>query len=958
MRFLTILTLLLASMPFIGFSQQPITKFQKDDTGLTMMVNSSTLRIEMISPAIARVMFSPTASFSERPSLAILKQENNFRNWSFSESGDELVISTGRMKIKVKKANSAISYFDGSNALLLSESAAMPRKMTPAVVLDEKTWHAETFFDWKTDEGLYGLGQFQDGIMNYRGHNLTLVQDNTVDINPVLISDKGYGIYFDNYSQMEFRDNPDSTKMTAKGDFRTGSLWCEVADQVDYYFLAGPQLDSVVASYRKLTGHAPLFGKWAYGFWQCKEHYSTQNEILDVVKELRKRRVPLDNIVQDWFYWNPQPWGSHYFDPLRYPDPSALTKELHEKWNTKIMISVWAKFDSASNNYNAMNKAGFLYPTTGVFGRSFYYDAFNPKAREMYWQQMRDSIYKKGFDAWWLDATEPEMGNLTSPDIKRHMNNYLGTGARYLNAYSLMTTEAVYKGQRSESEKQRVFMLTRSTFAGQQRNAAASWSGDINASWKVFRNQIAGGLNLTYTGLPYWTTDVGGFFVSDFAGGCKNKEYQELFTRWYQFGVFCPIFRVHGSTTPREIYQFGEPGYWAYDVQLKFDNLRYRLMPYIYSTAWMVTNNGYTMMRGLNFDFRNDKNVKNIADEYMFGPSFLVAPVTECMYNKDFADVKNQSNPIPAKVFTTPDRKPGLEGTYYNGKNFEQKILTRVDTAIRFNWGTSNPQPGVDYDNFSIEWNGFITAPEDGEYVFITYADDGAKLWVDNKQLVNDWTQHGSIYLMGRIKLQANKKYPVKLKYNEIIGGAAIDLLWITPSQLVENIKIAAQYDPAKTKSRKVYLPQSKGWYDFWTGKFYKGGQSVQKLSPIDIMPLYVKAGSIVPMGPFLQYAAEKPADPIELRIYRGADGNFELYEDENDNYNYEKGSYATITIKWKDSEKTLTIGKREGSFEGMISKRTFKIILVGENKGTGEKLTANPDRTVYYTGNEIKAKF
>ncbi len=959
--FSKLLKLIIAAfMIFVIFSscnQQLIKKYAKDDTGVTFVFKNGLLRVEVLSPDIVRVIFSPVDSFSGRKSIVVNQPFKAYAAWKFSEANNEYIITTERMKVYINKATSAIHYTDASGNILLSESASNPREMRSAEVSGEKTWHAESFFDWKTDEGIYGLGQFQNGIMNYRGHNLSLVQDNTIDINPVLISDKGYGIYFDNYSQIEFRDNPDSTKMPVVDDYRTGSLQFDVADQIDYYFMAGPELDSVVNSYRTLTGKAPMFGKWAYGFWQCKEHYHTQQEILDVVKELRKRRVPLDNIVQDWYYWNPKAWGSHYFDPLRYPDPASLTKELHEKWNTKIMISVWAKFDSTSNNYQELLNAGFLFPSTGFFGQSRYYDAFNPKAREMYWKQMSDSIYKKGFDAWWLDATEPEMGNLSSPDIKKHMDNYLGTGARYLNAYSLMTTEAVYKGQRSESEKQRVFILTRSAFAGQQRNAAATWSGDITGTWNVFRNQIAGGINLTYTGLPYWTTDIGGFFVQDYAGGCKNKEYQELFTRWYQFGAFCPIFRVHGTSTPREIYQFGEPGYWAYDAQLKFDNLRYRLMPYIYSTAWRVTNENYTMMRGLNFDFRTDKKVKNIADEYMFGPSILVAPVTECMYYKDLASINSQSSPVPSEYLSTSDGKQGITGTYYNGANFEKKVLTRVDTSIVFDWGTSNPQKDMDYDNYSISWQGFITAPEDGEYVFATFADDGTRLWVDNKNIINDWTQHGSVYNTGKIRLEANKKYPVKLEYNELIGGASVSLLWITPSRMIENSKLAAKYNPAEIKSREVYLPESQGWFDFWTGNFYKGGQSIQAPAPMDIMPLYVKSGSIIPMGPFLQYSTEKPADPLELRVYAGADADFTIYEDENDNYNYEKGKYAEIPVHWNDKTRELTISQRKGDFAGILEKRTINIVLVQEGIGTGLEITRNADRIVSYSGKQTIVK-
>jgi alpha-D-xyloside xylohydrolase len=925
------------------------------DNGVLFSLSKGKMKVEVCSDNIIHVVVSPTDTFSTRKSLVVTKPLQEKVHFTCNATDTAIIVKTSQLTVSINKHSGALTYFDQEGKVVLKETGNQGRVLKNTKVLGESTWNIEQKFDWFNDEGLYGLGQHQDGLMNYRGHHVVLAQDNTIDVVPVLVSTRGYGIFWDNYSLTEFRDKPLSNVKTTAGSTRSGSLWSEVADKIDYYFMYGPELDNVISSYRNLTGAAPLFGKWAYGFWQCKEHYNSQKEILDVVKEFRNRQVPLDNIVQDWYYWNPDPWGSHAFDPKRYPDPSALTKELHNDLHTHIMISVWAKFDPGSNNYKEMEKNGFLYPATNVFGVSRYYDAFNEKAREMYWKQMRDSIFNKGFDAWWLDATEPEVGNLTNDSIKKSMNNALGTGARYLNAYSLMTTQAVYEGQRQAAPDKRVFILTRSNFAGQQRNAAGSWSGDISGTWDVFRKQISGGLNMCYSGLPYWTTDIGGFFVDGFPGGCKNAEYQELFTRWYQFGVFCPIFRVHGTSTPREIWNFGNKGHWAYDAQLKFDNLRYRLMPYIYSLAWKVTHEGYTMMRGLAFDFREDPQIKNIDNQFMFGPAFLVNPVTEALYHKDYFDYANMAKVIPSSILHTTNGERGLTGEYFQGENFEKKVLTRIDTSINFEWNTGSPDKLVQFDHFSVRWTGTITPSESGEYVFLSKSDDGSRLWVNNQQLVNDWTQHASEYHEGKIKLEAGKKYSIRYEYLEVIGGASVKLMWIEPRTVKTVQAKKARDDREKEKGVSLYLPQSKGWYDFWTGARVKGGQNIHTPAPIDRIPLFVKAGSIVPMGPFLQYSTEKPADPIELRVYTGANAEFTLYEDENSNYNYEKGVYATIPIKWDESAKVLTIGSRLGEFPGMLKRRTFAIVFVGENHGTGVEISTKVDKTITYNGNEIK---
>jgi len=849
--------------------------------------------------------------------------------WQTETTENEIIVSTSFLKIHINKANLSLTFHDAHGKIILQEKG---RFIRDTMVAGEKCKHCRQYFSFAPGEALYGLGQYQDGVMNLRGCARELFQQNTVDVTPVLVSSEGYGLLWHNYSFTQFND---TAYLPGKGS--TGFFQSEVADGVDYYFFYGPEPDRVIASYRYLTGNPPLYGRWAYGLWQCKEHYHTQHEILTVAREYRKRNIPLDNIVQDWFYWNPFPWGSHAFDRSRYPQPEELTKELHEKYHLHIMISVWAKFLAGSNNYKELNEAGVLYPVCGPFGKEQYYDPYHPEGRRIYWKQIHDSLYTKGFDAWWLDATEPEMGDLRADSIKKAMKNYLGSGARYLNTYSLMTTKAVYEGQRAVSDKKRVFILTRSAFAGQQRHAAASWSGDIHASWEVFHHQIAGGLNLCLSGLPYWTTDIGGFFVDDFPGGNQNKEYQELFVRWFQFGAFCPIFRVHGTSTPREMYLFGDQGYWAYDAQLKADQLRYRLLPYIYSLAWKVHSQGYTLMRALVFDFPYDENVYAIGDQFMFGPALLVNPVTGPMYHKDFVNIQKISKIIPADYLYSPDGKEkGLTAEYFNDMDFTRKIVTRKDSVICFDWGFLPPCRGIKEDGFSVVWKGQLEAPETGEYVFATAADDGIRLRLDDVVLIDNWQQQPVTWKEARMKLEAGVKYDIRVEYFDKQNGAVAKLLWITPSQMARLKAEEKIFHAQSLKTRKVYLPQSAGWYDFWTHEKLSGRQTIDAPAPIDRIPLYVKAGSIIPLGPVMNYATEKNCDPIEIRIYPGANASFTLYEDENDNYNYEKGLYATITFEWDNASRTLAISERKGEFPGMLKERTF--IIKAIDKKDSEK--------------------
>jgi alpha-D-xyloside xylohydrolase len=507
--------------------------------------------------------------------------------------------------------------------------------------------------------------------------------------------------------------------------------------------------------------------------------------------------------VQDWFYWKENAWGSHQFDPARFPDPEGWIRSIHQK-HAQLMISVWGKFYPGTENFDALHSRGFLYePNLREGIRDWvgypdtFYDAFNPQARKLFWSQINRELFDKKVDAWWMDATEPDM--LPTPTLEgqqTHMNpTALGTGARVLNAYPLVNSEGVYNGQREAAPQQRVFILTRSAFAGAQRYAAATWSGDTSSTWTAMRAQIPAALGFCLSGIPYWTMDVGGFsvparFAAEHPKPEDVEEWSELYTRWFEFGAFTPLLRSHGEYPNREMWFFGNESDPAYQAQLKFDRLRYRLLPYVYSLAAEVTQNAGTMMCALVMDFRADRKARETADEYMFGPAFLVSPV--------------------------------------------------------------------------------------------------------------------------------------------------------------------AAY---KARSRAVYLPAAANWYDFWSGTFHAGGQTIEAPAPYDSMPLYIRAGSIVPFGPEIQYTTEKKSDPITLFIYQGSDGAFTLYEDDGLTYNYEKGMFSRIPLRWDDAARTLSIGKRQGSFEGALSERTFNLVLVSKQKPVSFSFSPRVDRTVHYSGDKVVVK-
>ena len=756
--------------PGIACSQwnplNPVVSMQRESDGVRLTLQSGVMRLQVCSDSIIRVRYSPTPTVPTRPELVVIKDRWPATKWELQSSDDAIVLSTAQIKEIVSRKDSSVTFRDASGKTLFQQTEV---NMTRAVVNGEQTYHAELFSKlWGSYESFYGLGQHQAGVWNYRGEAVDISQDNTNISIPFVLSSNGYGIFWNNTSRSRFNNRFLSALY----------LSSEVADEVDYYFLYGPEFDKIIGGYRELTGAPPLFGKWAYGFWQCKNKYNTQEELLGVAHKYRQLHIPADSIVQDWFWWYTM--GEPVFDKARYPDPPGMVNDLHKN-NFHLMISFWPYIRPGTKTYEDMDKRGLLIDKTKV--AAFHpagmalYDAFNPEARKYYWNLMDQALFKIGVDAWWLDTTEPETEDRETNLLVTN-KTYLGNGARYANAFPLMTTGGVYQGQRRESDKKRVFILSRSAFAGSQRNAAAVWSGDVNSDWIFFKKQIPAGLNYSMSGLPYWTTDIGGFV----SGNPDDPEYRELFIRWFEFGTFNPILRVHGtrSTNQNELWSYGPE---AQKILVNYDTLRYRLLPYIYSLAWMTTSQGYTPMRGLVMDFRTDTRTATIGGQFMFGPVFLVNPVTD---------------------------------------------------------------PGVN--------------------------------------------------------------------------------------------------------SRRVYLPKAK-WYDFWSGASVEGPRTIDASAPLERLPLFVRAGSIVPMGPEKEWSNEKPEDPIELRVYRGADGDFTLYEDENDGYNYEKGVCATIGFHWDDAKQTLTIGERKGEFPGMLAERGFQIIFVSGNHGVGIQAENKPDRVVRYSG-------
>ncbi len=906
---------------------------------------ANAVKLEVVSDNIIRVSAAPGKEIGPIQSLVTVFNKTSNPAWNIVSSKYKLTLKTKELSAVVHLKTGSISFLDSKGKKIINEKLTAGRSFKPAVFDGKRYYHLTQTFQTTADDAWYGLGQHQDGIMNYRGQQVTFFQNNTEVAVPFLISSKNYGILWDNYSlttagdvrplhplsalqlfskdgergwltatyrndkskpgdiileraedaiNMEFLNesrlmlpeefdpaagsvnwegsiasyfsglhqlrfiyggclkiwlnnklvldcwrkawNPAPALLPVElksgerviiriewipeGDSYLSAKWqepltkeeqnyfsfsSEAGQQVDYYFIHGSNMDEVISGYRNLTGKAPIVPKWALGFWQSRERYKTENEILSTVSEFRKRKIPIDNIVLDWSYWKETAWGSQDFDETRFPSPDSMIDVLHKKYHTQIMISVWPKFYEGISAYNEFEKRGWLYKRNiadrqrdwiGKGYVSTFYDAFNKDARKGFWDLINKKIYSKGFDAWWMDASEPDILSNVNPEKRKQQmtSTALGSSAEYLNAYSLQNAKGVYEGQRSTDPDKRVFLLTRSGYAGSQRYAAAIWSGDIGATWHDMKTQIAAGVNFSMSGLPYWTMDIGGFVVPkkfEKPDAGSLEEWRELNTRWYQFGTFVPLFRSHGQFPYREIFNIAPDKHPAYQSFLYYDKLRYRLLPYIYSLAGAAYHDDNTIMRGLAMDFAKDSAVLNINDQYLFGPSLLINPV--CGY---------------------------------------------------------------------------------------------------------------------------------------------------------------------KQTTREVYLPKCAGWYDLYSGKWFAAGQKIIADAPYERMPVFVKAGSILPFGPDLQYSSEKPADTITLNIYGGADASFNLYEDEGTNYNYEKGAYSTILINYKETTRTMTIENRKGSFAGMLQKRSFRVNIIAPGKTKSLDFNAGCDKEICYEGKKLMIKF
>ncbi len=781
----------------VGISQPS----QKTGMGIKTKTGDIEIEIQFLSPSIVRVIKWPQGQTYAKESLSVNMTPLKTAFTVSEKSGDHVSLKSDQMTVQVDLKNGNISFSARDGRVMLREKP-QGTVFTPYNDAGNPTYSVLQSFLLDKDEAIYGLGQQQQGKMIQRNLKLNMIQGNTDDYIPFFQSVKGYGLFWDNYAPTLFEDNPEST-----------SFKSDIGDCIYYYFMIGGNADGVIAQMRELTGQAPMFPLWTYGYWQSKERYKSQDEIVGVVKKYRELGVPLDGIIQDWQYWgNNYLWNAMEFLNPEFYDPQKMVNDIHGM-NAHVIISIWNSFGPQTKPYRELEKIGALmdFKTWPESGSEKWppnpdypsgvrvYDAFNPAALDIFWKYLNAGIYSLGMDGWWMDSSEPDHMQFKDSDLDQ--KTALGSFRKVRNAFPLMTVGGVSQHQRALSSDKRVFILTRSAFAGQQRYGANTWSGDVVASWEALRNQISAGLNFSLCGIPYWNSDIGGFFLWNFKKKLEDADYRELYARWIQFGTFCPMMRSHGEGAPREIYQFGKKGDRVYDAIEKYIHLRYSLLPYIYSASWDVTAHNSTMMRSLVMDFAYDKKALDLNDEYMFGKSILVCPVTTPMYSKD------------------------------------------------------------------------------------------------------------------------------------------------------------TEEDFSAIQSKQVYLPERIVWYDFWTGEQFKGGQAIKKETPLDIMPLYVKAGTILPIGPKVQYATEKKWDTLEIRVYEGADGAFTLYEDENDNYNYEKGLYTTIEFRWNNAKRTLTVGDRNGAFPGMLNNRTFNIVLVGKEKGTGMDSLKTSDKTVNYTGKKLSVK-
>ncbi|MBW8781890.1 MAG: glycoside hydrolase family 31 protein [Verrucomicrobia bacterium] len=794
-------------------------------TGARFKLSGGELQVEFVTDSIARIRATLNADFSRTPSLMRVPVNEKPGRISVKDAtGSAFVeLSSSKLTVRVDRASGAVSYLDSNGQLLLSEDSAQPHSFERTEVIksvadpasvrkvqtvdgerevadryiqqkDRDAWKGGVHFHFADGEALYGLGFDETSDLNLRGKTKRLYQHNLRIVIPSLVSTRGYGLLFDAYSAMTFKDGPQG-----------GSMDFDVIEDLDYYFIAGPGMNGAIAGYRQLTGAATMLPRWSFGYVQSKERYKSQDELINTVKEFRQRQIPLDGIVQDWNYWIGGQWGGDP-DPKFYPDIAAMTKAIHDQ-NAHVMISIWPNPSPKSTAGTALAAGGYTLAGTTFF------DAFNPKAREVYWNSIWQILGRHGIDAWWCDSTEPETADWsgTTRTADADSKNIAALAKiidpQFLNAYAFEDSTGIYENSRKSSPDRRVLNLTRSGYAGSQRTGSVLWTGDIPAKWSTLAQQVVALQSFSASGNPYVTFDTGAFFVKhgkqwfwngDFDKGVEDSGYRELYTRWLQVSAFLPMFRSHGTDTPREPWRFGKPGTPFYDAILGSINLRYQLMPYFYSLAADVSLHGASFLRPVAFAFPQDEKTHDLKTQFLVGDAFMVAPV-------------------------------------------------------------------------------------------------------------------------------------------------------LTPQQFGPNSTPIANV----AKTREVYLPKGATWFDFWTGKRSDGGQTIQAEGPLAQIPLFVKAGSIVPIGPRVQYTNEKPDAPIELRVYPGAAGTFTLYEDEGDGYGYEKGRHATIPFTWKDRTRTLVIGPRQGEFPGMLKTRTFHVVLVAPGTGTGIDATATA-LDVHYDGGSL----
>lgn len=796
--------------------------FQQTATGIktTIAGKKTDVEVQWYTPNSLRILKTPQGKNVEKKSLSVIARPENPGIKVSTQGNGEIIMKSKALTVTLDTRTGVLSYARPDGSLLLKEQENN-KAFTPFNDAGRATYTVYQGFAVDKEEGLYGLGQLQNGQMIQRNMSKVLVQGNVEDVSPVFQSTKGYGVFWDNYSATTYTDNEKETSFSS-----------EVGDCIDYYFMYGGSADGVIAEIRTLTGEVPMMPLWSYGFMQSKERYKSQEETLGVVKKYRELGIPLDCIIQDWQYWgNNYLWNAMDFQNPTFSRPKEMIDEVHAL-NARMMISIWSSFGPATKPYRALDKEGLLFdietwPQSGVEGwppNMEYpsgvrvYDCYSPKARDIYWDHLNKGIFQLGMDGWWMDSTEPDHYNHRKEDFDHQ--TAMGSFRSVRNAYPLMTVGGVYDHQRAETSDKRVIILTRSGFLGQQRYASNVWSGDVQSSWDSFRKQVTAGLNYSLTGMPHWNSDLGGFFAGSYNKGwadnsaTKNPMYQELYVRWLQFGTFCPMMRSHGTDVPREFYWYGKQGDPVYDALVDAVKLRYTLLPYIYSTSWDVSHNQSTFMRALFMDFVNDKQAWDVTDEYMFGKAFLVAPVVQAQY--------------------TPE-------------------LVQKDLKENEGWGNASKT-------------------EAGEVA------------------VADFTQG---------------------------------------------------------KSMEVYLPAGTRWFNYWTNEMLEGGQNTTVATTFNRIPLFVRAGSVVPVGPDVQYSGEKAWDNLTLCVYPGADGSFTLYEDEFDNYNYEKGAYTEIPMTWDDSKRMLTIGARKGEYTGMLAKRQFVV-----------KTADGKEKVVTYSGKKVQVKF